>query len=495
MTLGQEKIKLLIVDDERDAVYSFRRLFEREYQILEAFSGEQAIELVKLHEPEVVVMDVRMKGMTGVEALAEIRRIAPRTVVILVTAYGTTQSTIEAMKLGAFEYLLKPFDVQAMRDVVARAARAAMDMRRTVGFSLEGVAAPTEDEIVGLSPPMQEVYKLIGRVADSDLPVLITGESGTGKELVARALYQHSRRRDRPFLAINCAAIPEQLLESELFGYERGAFTGASVAKPGKFEVCDGGTIFLDEIGEMPLATQKKLLRVLETGEIEKVGSTRPSRVDVRVIAATNRNLEELIEQEQFRTDLYFRLRVVEIRMPPLRERLLDIPALAQYFVRKVAQELHREPPVIAPEAIALLQSYHWPGNVRELENLIKNCMIVHPGHVIRAADLETLLGKNASPPSLGMPPTDQAVVQSEHEEALLPETLMRPIFERLQSIRPLPQGWDAFDVIEKQLLEMALRECHGNKSKAARLLGISRNTVRKRVEKYGLHHIASEDE
>jgi DNA-binding NtrC family response regulator len=490
--MNNDRIRLLVVDDEPDAVYSFRRLFERDYSILEACSGEEALEAVRTHDPEVVVMDVRMKGMDGVETLREIRRIAPRTVVILVTAFGTTQSTIEAMKLGAFDYILKPFDVAQMRDVLARAARAALDMRRTVGFQLVEGGAEAQDEIIGLSRPMQEVYKLIGRVADSDLPVLITGESGTGKELVARAVYQHSSRRDKAFLAINCAAIPEQLLESELFGYERGAFTGASVAKPGKFEVCDGGTIFLDEIGEMPLATQKKLLRVLETGEIEKVGSTRPGRVDVRVIAATNRDLESLIANDQFRADLYFRLKVVEIRMPPLRARVEDIPALADYFITQTARELHREKPQLAQDAVQLLQGYHWPGNVRELENLIKNCLVRLQGNVIHASDLSEYLGRPAmgsepdaaSPPAAGVAPPafdlDDGAIHS--------------LFDHILSVQPLPPGLDAFDLIEKRLLELALHHAHGNKSHAARLLGISRNTVRKRVEKYGLAHIANSD-
>lgn len=489
------KPKLLVVDDETDVVFSFRRLFEKDYDILEAFSGDEAIRQVQAHDPDVVVMDVRMKGMDGVEALRQIRQLSPRTVVILMTAYGTTQTTIEAMKLGAFDYILKPFDVGEMRDVLAKAARAASDMRRIVRY--QGATKPgdwTNDDIIGLSRPMQEVYKLIGRVAPSDLPVLIVGESGTGKELVARAIYQHSLRKHKPFLAINCAAIPEQLLESELFGYERGAFTGAAIAKPGKFEVCDGGTIFLDEIGEMPLATQKKLLRVLESGEIEKVGSTRSARVDVRVIAATNRDLESLIAREEFRADLYYRLRVVEIRMPPLRERREDIPLLADYFLDLAARELQREKPQLTPDAIALLQEYPWPGNVRELENLMKNCVVRTPAKVINAADLSEYLasGLSGSLTHVETRPSEKQPVTSSELE--IDDFTIQALFERILAAQPLPQGVDAFDLVEKRLLERALKHCQGNKSQAARLLGISRNTVRKRIQKYGLEHLADGD-
>lgn len=494
--MTEARTKLLVVDDEPDVVFSFRRLFEKDYEILEANSGEEAVKVVEARDPEVVVMDVRMRGLDGIEALRQIRQIAPRTVVILMTAYGTTQSTIEAMKLGAFDYVLKPFEISQLREVLANAARAALDMRRTVRYQGPAQSGHWEkDDIVGLSKPMQEVYKLIGRVAPSDLPVLIIGESGTGKELVARAIYQHSSRKDKPFLAINCAAIPEQLLESELFGYERGAFTGAAMAKPGKLEVCDGGTIFLDEIGEMPLATQKKLLRVLESGEIEKVGSTRATRVNVRVIAATNRDLEALVARDEFRSDLYYRLKVVEIKMPPLRERREDIPLLVDYFLEIASRELGREKPQLTSDAMVALQDYHWPGNVRELENLIKNTLVRRPTRVLSSSDIAELL-VSASPSKLA------ADVQSKSSKESAPETdielddvHLRAIFDRIRVSQPLPPGFDAFDLIEKRLLELALRHCHGNKSQAARLLGISRNTVRKRVEKYGLQHLVTGEE
>ncbi len=485
---------MLIVDDEPDVIYSFRRLFERDYDMIEATSGEEAVRLVESLDPDVVVMDVRMKGMDGIEALRRIRQTSPRTVVVLMTAYGTTQSTIEAIRLGAFDYILKPFDVTQMRNVLAKASRAAMDMRRTVGYPTQQASGePAEEEIIGLSGPMQEVYKLVGRVAESDLPVLIVGESGTGKELVARAIYQHSQRKNKPFLAINCAAIPEALLESELFGYERGAFTGASVPKPGKFEICDGGTIFLDEIGEMPLATQKKLLRVLETGEIEKVGSTRSIQVDVRIIAATNQDLETLIAHNAFRPDLYYRLRVVEIRMPPLRERKEDIAPLVDYFLTRISRQLGREKPEISKEALEALENYSWPGNVRELENLIKNCLVRIPTSIIRASDLSNLLTVPVAP--LPTRQEREAPAPQERDKPMVyDQGTIRALFDMILAAQPLPEGLDAFDLIEQELLKLALVHCHGNKSRAARLLGISRNTVRKRVEKYGLADLTDDE-
>ncbi|MCX7963351.1 MAG: sigma-54 dependent transcriptional regulator [Candidatus Sumerlaea chitinivorans] len=472
---------LLLVDDEPDVLFSLRRLLDKhDYRILEATNGAQALALIRTHKPDVVLMDVRMPEMDGITALREIKKIEPRLPVILMTAYATTQSTIEAMKLGAFDYVIKPFQVSEIRDAIAAAVKVSRDMRRQVAFQTSATSAQDEgaDEIIGLSEPMREVYKLIGRLAASDLPVLITGESGTGKELVARAIYQHSRRREKPFLAINCAAIPETLLESELFGYQRGAFTGATAPKPGKFEVCDGGTIFLDEIGEMPLATQKKLLRVLETGEIEKIGGIRPAKVDVRILAATNRDLEERIQAGEFRADLYFRLRVVEVRMPPLRERVEDIPLLADYFLRRAAGELGIPKPVLTEEAIDALQNYNWPGNVRELENVIKNCLVRLQGNRIYASDLDL-----RHTPSVA----SGTQAQESRSRDLIDSALLDELFERIVRAQPLPEGFDAFDVVERSLLERALRYCGGNKSKAAKLLGVTRNTVRKRVEKYGL--------
>src|SRR5438105_4915825 len=333
--------KLLLIDDEADVQYSFQRIFASpEIELATASSGEEGLKLVPKLKPDLVIMDVRMGGMTGLETLRRLRQMDSKLLVILMTAYGTTQTVIEAMKLGAYDYLLKPFDVPKLKEIVHNALKAARDMKRVVSYEPLLESEDYDIGIVGRSGAMQQVFKLVGQLATSDATALITGESGTGKELVARAIYHHSRRSDKPFLAINCAAIPENLLESELFGHEKGAFTGATVQRIGKFEQCNGGTIFLDEIGDMSLPTQTKILRVLQNGSFERVGGNQAVKTDVRIIAATNKPLEEAVAAKQFREDLFYRLNVVRIQIPPLRERAEDVPLLVNYFLEKNAREL-----------------------------------------------------------------------------------------------------------------------------------------------------------
>src|SRR4051812_43593279 len=327
-------------------------------------------------------MDVRMGGMTGLETLRKLRATDAKLPVIMMTAYGTTQTAIEAMKLGAYDYLLKPFDVPKLKEIVHNALKAARDMKRVVSYEPLLESEDYDIGIVGRSQAMQQVFKLVGQLAASDATALITGESGTGKELVARAIYHHSKRSQMPFLAINCAAIPENLLESELFGHERGAFTGAQNQRIGKFEQCNGGTIFLDEIGDMSLPTQTKILRVLQNGSFERVGGNQVVTVNVRVIAATNKPLEKAVADKQFREDLFYRLNVVRVQMPPLRDRREDIPLLVNYFLRKFSA---KTPKSISAEALSLLERYHWPGNVRELENIIRRALVVAKGEAILA--------------------------------------------------------------------------------------------------------------
>src|SRR5450756_1225206 len=321
--------KLLLIDDEEDIRYSIQRIFASpDVELATAASGEEGLKVIPKFKPDLVLMDVRMTGMTGLETLRKIRATDPKLLVILMTAYGTTQTAIEAMKLGAYDYLLKPFDIAKLKEVVANALKAANDMKQIVSYQPLLETEDYELGIVGRSEPMQQVFKLIGQVSATDATALITGESGTGKELAARAIYHHSDRSTQPFLAINCAAIPEQLLESELFGHEKGAFTGAAVQRIGKFEQCNKGTIFLDEIGDMTPATQTKILRVLKSGTFERVGGNSPIKVNVRVIAATNKPLEAAVAARQFREDLFYRLNVVRIHLPPLRDRRDDIPLL-----------------------------------------------------------------------------------------------------------------------------------------------------------------------
>src|SRR6266699_2344689 len=355
--------KLLLIDDETDVQYSFQRIFDSpEIELTTASSGEEGLKLIPKVKPDLVLMDVRMGGINGLETLRRIRQMDSKLPVILMTAYGTTQTAIEAMKLGAYDYLLKPFDVPKLTEIVMQALKAARDMRQVVSYQPLLESEDYELGIVGRSEPMQQVFKLIGQLAGSDATALITGESGTGKELVARAIYHHSERKQQPFLAVNCAAIPEQLLESELFGHERGAFTGATLQRIGKFEQCHRGTLFLDEIGDMSPATQTKILRVLQSGTFERVGGNQPITADVRIIAATNKPLEQAVAARQFREDLFYRLNVVRIDVPPLRERPDDIPLLVNYFLEKNARELKRPPKSVAASVIKTLEKYHWPG-------------------------------------------------------------------------------------------------------------------------------------
>ncbi|MGA2870482.1 MAG: sigma-54 dependent transcriptional regulator, partial [Verrucomicrobiota bacterium] len=365
--------KLLLIDDEEDVRYSIQRVFDSpEIELATASSGEEGLKVIAKFKPDLVLMDVRMGGMNGLETLRRIRVNEPKLLVILMTAYGTTQTAIEAMKLGAYDYLLKPFDIPKLKEIISNALKAARDMKQVVSYEPLLESDDYELGIVGRSEPMQQVFKLIGQVAVSDATALVTGESGTGKELVARAIYHHSNRNEQPFLAVNCAAIPEQLLESELFGHEKGSFTGATNQRVGKFEQCNKGTIFLDEIGDMTPPTQTKILRVLQSGTFERVGGNTPIQVDVRVIAATNKPLEAAVAARQFREDLFYRLNVVRIHIPPLRDRREDIPLLVNYFLKKFAREHKRAPKSIAASVVKTLEKYHWPGNIRELENAIR---------------------------------------------------------------------------------------------------------------------------
>src|SRR5581483_8738754 len=397
--------KLLLIDDEEDVRYSFQRIFDSpEIELATASSGEEGLKVIPKFKPDLVLMDVRMGGMNGLETLRRIRANDPKLLVILMTAYGTTQTAIEAMKLGAYDYLLKPFDAVKIKEIVGNALKAARDMKQVVSYQPLLESEDYELGIVGRSQPMQQVFKLIGQVAASDATALITGESGTGKELVARAIYHHSNRNNQPFLAVNCAAIPEQLLESELFGHERGAFTGATLQRIGKFEQCNGGTIFLDEIGDMTPATQTKILRVLQSGTFERVGGNTPIKVDVRIIAATNKPLEQAVAARQFREDLFYRLNVVRIHIPPLRERREDVRLLVNYFLKKFARDQEAAPKSISTGVVKALEAYHWPGNVRELENIVRRALVVAKGDAILLSDLPTEIVGQSSAASASAP-------------------------------------------------------------------------------------------
>ena len=492
--------KLLLVDDEADVQYSFRRILDSsEIELTTASSGEEALTTIPKLKPDLVIMDVRMGGMTGLETLRKLRQIDSKVPVIMMTAYGTTQTAIEAMKLGAYDYLLKPFDVPKLKEIVFTALKAARDMKRVVSYQPLLESEDYEVGVVGRSEPMQKVFKLIGQLAASDATALITGESGTGKELVARAIYHHSRRSEKPFLAINCAAIPENLLESELFGHEKGAFTGANTQRVGKFEQCNGGTIFLDEIGDMSLPTQTKILRVLQNGTFERVGGNQSVKVDVRVIAATNKPLEKAVAEREFREDLFYRLNVVRIEIPPLRERKEDIRLLVNYFLKKIAQNHKQAPKSISEEALEFLEQYAWPGNVRELENVIQRAIVVTKGDVILPLDLPPSILQSLPRAVQGAPLAVSAgttavgggaeTTEESDGQALstmnLGETDLVTVGKLLFKWARGSSSLKVIPAVERELIINALAETKGNQVQAAKLLGITRATLRKRVEKF----------
>ncbi|MGC9326720.1 MAG: sigma-54-dependent transcriptional regulator, partial [Candidatus Hinthialibacter sp.] len=379
---------ILIVDDEEEIHYSLKRYINSQmpYTILKATSGEEALSLLQDQIPDLIIMDIKMGGMDGLTTLKEINKRSLKVPVIIMTAYSTTASAIEATRLGAYDYVLKPFDPPSMMTIIQNALSMRRLMQKSVVWGVEEDQWGTDDVLIGSSAAMQEVYKFIGRVVDSNALVLITGESGTGKELVARAIYGHSPRSKNIFLPVNCAAIPENLLESELFGHEKGAFTGAHERRIGKFEQADKGTIFLDEIGEMSMLTQGKLLRVLQDKTFQRVGGKEFINTDARIIAATNRHLAESVKTHQFREDLYYRLQVMTIHLPPLRERRSDIPLLARYFAWR---EGHRSLS-LSKEAEEYLLHYNWPGNIRELENAIQRAFILSRGNIITVDHLKS---------------------------------------------------------------------------------------------------------
>ena len=512
--------KLLLIDDEVDVQYSFRRIFEgSDIELHTASSGEEGLRLIPKVKPDLVLSDIRMAGLNGLETLRRIRQLDPQLPVILMTAYGTTQTAIEAMKLGAYDYLLKPFDVPRLKQLVANALKAARDTRQTVAIRPQLEQQDYELGVIGRSAPMQEVFKLIGQLAASDATALITGESGTGKELVARSIFQNSRRAKDPFMAINCAAIPENLLESELFGHEKGAFTGATAQRPGRFEQCHRGTLFLDEIGDMPPATQTKILRVLQNGTFERVGSNTTLVVDVRIIAATNKPLEEAVARKEFREDLFYRLNVVRVHMAPLRERQGDIRLLVDFFLRKIGGGGNGSKS-IGEKTLSVLEAYHWPGNIRELENVLRRAVVVSKGAAILENDLppEILQSvRSAQPvqasrslpsatspasaghlvqglstpadPSLSAPCTSAPSVEAALAPTVDPAITgdIRPLVLQLFRWARLQGGIKVLPAVERELVIEALKETQGNQVQAAKLLGITRATLRKRVDKFGI--------
>jgi DNA-binding NtrC family response regulator len=453
--------KVLVVDDEESIIWIFRKLVESlGHAFLSAPTAEKGIEVAKAEQPELVFMDVKLPGMDGLTAIEEVRRVAPRSKYVVITAHGTLDTAVRAMKLGAVEYLSKPVELEQARALIQASIKGAGLSREVESLRKQSNATG----IVGKSPAMQEVFKKVAAVAGSDATVLLMGESGTGKELLARAVHYNSTRSSGPFEAINCASIPETLLESELFGHEKGAFTGAVRQKPGKFEVAGGGTVFLDEVGEISLAAQVKLLRFLEDRRFERVGGTEPVAVDVRIVSATNQNLEERVREGRFREDLYFRLNVVRIDIPPLRERREDVPLLVAHYL-----DLARGAGVTS-DALELLKNHSWPGNVRELRNAIERGVVLARGNPVRPEHLPETV---TSPRPLG-------------ESDL--EARIRELVEKLVQ---QGQPGDLYRLVEarweKALLRRVLEQTGFNQVKASELLGINRMTLRKKMEQHGL--------
>src|SRR6476659_7707341 len=391
---------ILVIDDEAGIRFTIREVLQGpDLRVLAAENAEQGLQLTRDESPDLVLLDIRLGNRSGLDLFHELRAIDPKLLVVFITGHGTAETAIEAMKIGAFDYLVKPLDLGELHHIVEQAMKISHLIHVPAAVDSATQLSDASDRLIGSGPAMQSLFKQMGRVAPLDVNVLILGESGTGKELVARAIYHHSRRSQGPFLAINCAAIPETLLESELFGHEKGAFTGADRQRIGKFEQCQGGTLFLDEIGDMTPLTQTKILRVLQGQQFERVGGNEPIEADVRVIAATNRDVERMVAEGAFRGDLYYRLNVFTIRLPALRERGDDLPLLAEHFVRRFGMELGKEVRGIAPEAIELLRSYPWPGNVRELQSVIKQALLQATGTVLLPEFLPAALrGRDRSP-------------------------------------------------------------------------------------------------
>jgi len=466
---------ILVVDPETDFLdWVQHQLGTATTRVIAATTSDEGYKVFCREAPDVLLTETHLSPFSGQELLVKVRQRDPNAIVVLMSAFGTTQAVIESMKLGAFDFIRKETLPFTLKVVVDAALKAQAEMKAATTFKPQLTVEEHEDSIVGKSVAMQQVFKMVGRVAHSDAPVMITGESGTGKELVARAIHHYSGRSAKAFVAINCAAIPEQLLESELFGHEKGAFTGAIGARVGRFEQSHGGTLFLDEIGDMPLALQGKILRVLQGGEFSRVGGNETLKADVRIVAATNKNLEQEVTKKTFREDLFYRLNVVRIQLPPLRQRTEDVRLLAEYFLKKVAAQKLLPRLQLSEEAVRLLEAHSWPGNVRELENTVQRACVLATSDLLTPKDIPfspTDGAEQGGPVAAGSP------VAQTTEAAI--EVLLKAA-ESDPDVQLLP--W-----IEREFTLYAMKATKGNQVRAAKLLGITRATLRKRIERFGI--------
>jgi len=474
--------KVLAVDDDRTVLHLIKRWFEdSDTEVITAATADESLQKVRDEKPDVLLLDIMLPQFSGLDACKAVREIDGKLPVIFITGHGSSELAIEAMKLGAYDYLLKPLEKDNVLDLVERAAEIRRLMSIPVAVSPEAADADG-DTMLGQSEAMQRVFKAIGRVAQQDVTVLIQGESGTGKELVARAIYQHSNRADGPFLAINCAAIPEQLLESEFFGHEKGAFTGADSRRIGKFEQCSGGTIFLDEIGDMPALLQSKILRLLQEQKFERVGGNQTIKTDVRIIAATNRDLDELVKEQQFREDLLYRLKGFLICLPPLRDRDGDLRLLVEHLLARYNRKMGKKVLRIDPDVMDSLEGYDWPGNVRELESLLRQALINTTGTVITSDCLPEMQcfrdGPDGCTDGESSEPAAAPATAGEHS----PRSDLAAFVEQQIDVDSQDLYADTLELMERYLLTRVLRETGGNQSSAAKMLGITRGSLRNKI-------------
>lgn len=468
---------ILVVDDDRTIIHMVSKaLGASGIDVLSAGDARKGLDVLASRAPHIdaCLLDIMLPDLSGLDAFEQFQQADGKLPIIFITSDSSSGTAMEAMKKGAFDYVLKPIDLPALKTVVEKAVEIRRKMLVPVEMTADVSAKESSDVIIGNSPQMQEVYKSVGRVAPQDVTVLIYGESGTGKELVARALYQHSKRVDRPFLAVNCAAIPETLLESELFGHEKGAFTGADRRRIGKFEQCSGGTLFLDEIGDMPHVLQSKILRVLQSQQFERLGGNEVIQTDVRIIAATNRNLERLVALGQFREDLYYRLRGFVIVLPPLRKRGQDLTLLLRHFLARFNRELGKNVETVAPETMEMLNRHGWPGNVRELENVVKQTLIQATGSVIIPEFLPPFTTHGGSPPE-----EDR---HTDDESGQLASFIQDRIDAGSENVYA-----ETLEFMELRLLRRVLDVTGGNQSQAARILGITRGSLRTKIRTLGI--------
>ena len=469
---------LLVIDDEVSICRTIQSILQTDsLKVLTASTSADGLQLMRDEKPHVILLDIRLGKHSGLDLFQQIRDIDPKALVIFITGHGTSDTAIQAMKVGAFDYLVKPLDIDHLTQVVDQALKIGRLMHAAAAIDDSNGHTETSDRLVGNGPSMQLICKQIGRVAPQDMNVLILGESGTGKELVARAIYQHGRRNQSPFLAINCAAIPEGLLESELFGHEKGAFTGADRQRIGKFEQCHRGTLFLDEVGDMPLSIQAKILRLLQGGQFQRIGGNETITVDVRIVAATNQNLEAMIEDGRFRQDLYYRLRGVTLHLPALRERLDDIPELAHYFLFRFNRQLGTAVQSISQESLNRLQGYHWPGNIRQLQSVIRESLIVSTG--------PTLL-----PEFLSLELQTDPIVERETTEEVMPVSQdawrsLGDFVEKIVSSGDADIYRKSLAYFDKLVISRAMKSAGGYQSRAAEVLGLSRPTLRAKLRSF----------